>query len=118
MLLHSTRGSLVHLSSVSVQRGFRGLAMYAATKAAMEGFSKGVAREWGRMGIRSNCVVPGFMETDMSAELDERQREQVFRRTALGEATSVASVARTIRFLLSDEASSVTGTNIAVDAGA
>ena len=69
MLLYKTAGSIVHVSSICCRKGYKGLAMYAATKGAIEAFSKNLAREWGSMGIRSNCVVPGFMETTMSSKL-------------------------------------------------
>ena len=71
MLLHNTRGSFVHISSVSAHTGYKGLSMYASSKGAMEAFSKGFSREWGVKGIRSNCVAPGFMETEMSSSLSE-----------------------------------------------
>ena len=91
--------------------------MYAATKGAIEAFSMNVAREWGSKGIRSNCVVPGFMETAMSSTLSETEREKIFSRTALRAATSIASVAATVDFLLSDGSLSVTGQEFIVDAG-
>ena len=69
MLVSRTKGSIVHISSVSAHTGYKGLAMYAATKGALEAFSKGVAREWGPRGIRSNIVAPGFMETTISASI-------------------------------------------------
>ncbi len=117
MLLHNTTGSLVHISSISTKTGYKGLAMYAATKGALEAFSKNVAREWGRRCIRSNCVVPGFMETDMSRTLSDDQRSQIYRRTALGTPTQIESVAATVGFLLADESGSITGQNIYVDSG-
>ncbi len=117
MLLHSIRGSLVHVTSVCVHTGYKGLTMYAASKGALEAFSRNVAREWGPMGIRSNCVVPGFMETDMSAALDDTQKQKIYRRTALGEATNPDSVAAMVGHLLSTDATSVTGQSIRVDAG-
>ena len=61
MLLHNTKGSIIHLSSISVHTGYKGLAMYASTKGALEAFSKNTAREWGERGIRSNCLVAGFI---------------------------------------------------------
>ncbi|GAB5404475.1 MAG: SDR family oxidoreductase [Aureliella sp.] len=117
MLLHSIRGSLVHVTSVCVHTGYKGLTMYAASKGAIEAFSRNVAREWGPMGIRSNCVVPGFMDTDMSASLGNSQKHKIFRRTALGEATCPDSVAAMVGHLLSNDASSTTGQSIRVDAG-
>jgi 3-oxoacyl-[acyl-carrier protein] reductase len=109
MILHQTPGSLVHVSSISTREGYKGLAMYAATKGALEAFSKGVAREWGSRGIRSNCVVPGFMETRMSAGLSTDQREKIYRRQPLGKAVEVDSVAATVSFLLGPDARSITG---------
>lgn len=117
MLLHDTAGALVHVSSVSTATGYAGLSMYAATKAALEAFSRGLAREWGARDIRSNAVAPGFMETSMTADLTRRQRERVYERTGLGEPTDPESVADTVAFLLSPAASSITGELVRVDAG-
>ncbi len=75
MLLHHIKGSIVHLSSISTHTGYKGLAMYASTKGALEAFSKNTAREWGELGIRSNCLVAGFMETDMSSTLSEESKK-------------------------------------------
>ena len=117
MLLHKTKGSIVHISSISVHTGYKGLAMYASSKGALEAFSKDTAREWGQLGIRSNVVVPGFMATAMSASLTEEQRSKIYARTSLKAATDVHSVAETVSFLLSDKACSITGQNIHVDNG-
>ncbi|MGB2868136.1 MAG: SDR family oxidoreductase [Bacteroidota bacterium] len=117
MLLHRVKGSIVHVSSVSVHTGYKGLAMYASTKGALEAFSKNTAREWGERGIRSNCVVAGFMETSMNASLNEEQKDRIYKRTSLKQATSLDSVARTILFLISDFADSITGQSIHVDNG-
>lgn len=117
MLLHKTKGSIVHISSISVHTGYKGLAMYASSKGALEAFSKDTAREWGQLGIRSNVVVPGFMATAMSASLSEEQRSKIYARTSLKAATDVHSVAETVAFLLSNKAISITGQNIHVDNG-
>lgn len=117
MLLHKTKGSIVHISSISVHTGYKGLAMYASSKGALEAFSKDTAREWGVMGIRSNCVVPGFMATAMSASLTEEQRDKIYARTSLKAATSIESVAEMVAFLLSEKANSVTAQSIHVDNG-
>lgn len=117
MLFTRTAGAIVHISSISVHTGYKGLAMYASTKGALEAFSKNTAREWGERGIRSNCVVAGFMETAMSGTLTAAQKEKIYQRTALKRATAPASVAAAVCYLLGDGAASVTGQNIVVDAG-
>ncbi len=117
MLLHQTAGSIVHISSVCVHTGYKGLSMYAASKGAIEAFSKNAAREWGSKKIRSNCIVSGFLETDMTSSLNESQRKKVFSRTALHEPTSKLSVAATVEFLLSEKSNSITGQNLFVDSG-
>jgi 3-oxoacyl-[acyl-carrier protein] reductase len=117
MLLHHTKGSIVHISSISAHTGYKGLAMYASSKGALEAFSKNTAREWGELGIRSNVVVPGFMETAMSATLTDEQKDRIYKRTSLKSPTSVRSVAETVAFLLSEQSISVTGQNIHVDSG-
>ena len=117
MILHHTKGAIIHISSISVHTGYKGLAMYASSKGALEAFSKDTAREWGPMGIRSNVVVPGFMATAMSSTLTEDQRSKFYARTSLKTATSIRSVAETVAFLLSEKAESITGQNIHVDNG-
>lgn len=117
MLLNSVKGSIVHISSVSVHTGYKGLSMYASTKGSLEAFSRTTAREWGEKGIRSNCIAPGFMETGMSSTLTEDQKNRIYARTSLKSDTNPTSVARTVEFLISDKASSITGTVIHVDNG-
>lgn len=117
MLLHNIKGSIVHISSISAHTGYKGLAMYASSKGALEAFSKNTAREWGEISIRSNCLVAGFMETEMSSSLTVDQKNRIYQRTSLKKPVDVNSVAETIAFLLSDEAKSITGQNIHVDSG-
>jgi 3-oxoacyl-[acyl-carrier protein] reductase len=117
MLLHNTKGSIVHVSSINVHTGYKGLSIYASTKGALEAFSKNTAREWGEKGIRSNCIVPGFMETEMSSALTEDQKLRIYQRTSLKQVVDISSVAETILFLISDGANSITGQNIHVDCG-
>ncbi len=117
MLLNKVKGSIVHITSVCAHTGYKGLSMYAATKGALESFSKTVAREWGGVGIRSNCVAPGFMETGMSETLSESQKDRIYKRTSLKKETNPTSVAKSVCFLLSESSSSITGTVIHVDNG-
>jgi Dehydrogenases with different specificities (related to short-chain alcohol dehydrogenases) len=79
MLFHKTKGAILHLSSISVHTGYNGLSMYASTKGALEAFSKNTSREWGMKGIRSNCIVAGFMETDMSNSLSDDQKDRIYK---------------------------------------
>ena len=117
MIFNNIAGSIVHISSISVHTGYKGLAMYASSKGALEAFSKNTAREWGSLGIRSNVVVPGFMETTMSSTLTDEQKDKIYKRTSLKRATDINSVAETVAFLLSEKAKSITGQNIHVDNG-
>ena len=117
MLVSKTKGSIVHISSVSAHTGYKGLAMYASSKGALEAFSKGTAREWGRLGIRSNVVAPGFMETAISAKLTDEQRNKIYKRTSLKKATNVDSVAELTIFLLTEKAGALTGVTVRADNG-
>lgn len=117
MIYNKLNGSIIHLSSISVHTGYKGLAMYASSKGALEAFSKNTSREWGEIGIRSNCIVAGFMETNMSSTLSSNQKNRIYNRTSLKKPTELKSVAETILFLLSEKASSITGQNYFVDSG-
>lgn len=117
MLLHKVKGCIIHISSVSAHTGYKGLAMYASTKGALEAFSKNTAREWGEIGIRSNCIVAGFMSTEMSSTLSEDQKNRIYNRTSLKKPVDIQSVAETVAFIISEKAASITGQNIHVDSG-
>ena len=117
MILHKTKGSIVHISSISVHTGYKGLSMYASTKGSLEAFSKNTSREWGRMGIRSNIVCPGFMDTNMSSSLNYEQRIKIFKRNSMNKELSTQEVSSTVKFLISDESSGITGQTIHVDNG-
>ena len=117
MMLHKVKGCIIHISSISVHTGYKGLSMYASSKGALEAFSKNTAREWGELGIRSNCVVSGFMDTEMSSTLSDSQKSRIYNRTSLKKAVCPESIASTISFLISDDAKSITGQNIHVDSG-
>lgn len=117
MILFKIPGSIVNISSISAHTGYKGLAMYASSKGAIEAFSKNIAREWGQKGIRSNCVVPGFMETGMSESLNNEQKQRIYNRTSLKKETDIESVAEAVVFLLTDKSKSITGTILHVDNG-
>ena len=109
--------SVTLISSVVASSGSPGLAVYAATKAALDGFGISLARELGPRGIRVNTVAPGFLETDLSAPLSQENRERIARRTALGRLGTAADVAGTVSFLSSSAGSFLTGQAIGVDGG-
>ena len=110
-------GRIVNVASIIGFTGYSGLAVYGATKASMLGFTRSLAREVGRMGINVNAIAPGFMDTGMTDELGDAQRQQIARRSALKRLPAVDDVADGVEFLLGDKAKSVTGTVLTVDAG-
>jgi 3-oxoacyl-[acyl-carrier protein] reductase len=117
MLLNKVRGSIIHISSISVHTGYKGLAMYASTKGSLEAFSKNTAREWGSLGIRSNIVCPGFMRTHMSRSLNKEQSEKIYNRNAKKKELLVEEVSTTVNFLLGNNSSGITGQVLHVDNG-
>ncbi len=110
-------GRIVNVASIIGFTGYSGLAAYAATKAAMLGFTRSLAREVGRLGINVNAVAPGFLDTEMTHGLVGEQRERVIRRSALRRLADVDDVANAVEFLLGDQARSISGTVLTVDAG-
>lgn len=117
MLLNKTKGGIIHISSISAHTGYKGLSMYASSKGSLEAFSKNTAREWGSLGIRSNVVCPGFMDTDMSSSLNDEQKQRIFNRNSRKTPVLVQDIAHTVKFLLSDESSGITGQVLNVDNG-
>ena len=117
MLLRSS-GTIINISSIIAERGFRGLSAYAATKAGMLGFTRSLAREVGARGIRVNAIAPGFLETEMSDSLSPQQRSQITRRTPLGRLGTPEDVTPVVAFLLSQESRYITGQVLTVDGGA
>lgn len=110
-------GSIVLISSVTAIRGFAGLSVYSATKGALLSFSRSVAREYGARNIRCNAILPGFLETDMTHSLSPEDKERVQRRTALQRLGEPSDVTGMTKFLLSEEARFVTGSEFVVDGG-
>ncbi|MEY4483714.1 MAG: hypothetical protein RL693_1166 [Verrucomicrobiota bacterium] len=117
VMIRQKQGSILTISSIIGRRGFTGSAVYAATKAGLDGMTRAVARELGQKGIRVNSIAPGFLETEMTEGIPEAQRAQIIRRTPLGRLGSAAEIASLALFLLGDEASFITGQTITADGG-
>lgn len=116
-MLLNRKGRIINISSVIAKTGFNGLSVYGASKAALEGFTKSLAREVGKAGVTVNCVAPGYMQTEMTKSLQGEKLESVKRRSPLGKLASVEDVAAMIVFVMSKQAASITGTVMTVDAG-
>lgn len=110
-------GRVVNIASVAAFAGYNGLAVYSATKASLVGFSRSLAREVGGAGVNVNSVAPGFIETDMTRGMEEKQLETIKRRSALKRLAEIEDVANAVEFFLSDKARNITGTVLTVDAG-
>ncbi|MET8336432.1 beta-ketoacyl-ACP reductase [Streptosporangium canum] len=116
-MLRLKRGRIVLVSSVVAMLGSAGQSNYAASKAGLIGFARSVARELGSRGITVNVVSPGFVETDMTAALEEAHQEQIRKNIPLGRYASADEIARVVRFLASEDAAYITGAVIPVDGG-
>ena len=116
MLLNQS-GRIINISSIIARTGFNGLSVYAASKAALEGFTKSLSREVGKAGITVNCVAPGYMQTEMTNSLQGDKLESIKRRSPLGRLATPDDAAGAVLYLLSEQAAAITGTTITVDAG-
>ena len=116
-MLTAKSGRIINISSIIGSRGYSGLSVYSATKAALDGMTRSLSREIGSRHITVNSVAPGYMKSDLSASLSPEQLEQIKRRTPLGRLATAHDVTPLIRFLLSDDASFITGQTILIDGG-
>jgi 3-oxoacyl-[acyl-carrier protein] reductase len=110
-------GRIVNISSIVGSTGYSGLSAYSASKAALIGFTRSLARELGPLGITVNNVSPGFLDTDMTRGLGASHVDQIVRRSALRRLPDLEDVAGAVEYLFSDNARSVTGIAMTVDAG-
>ncbi|MEZ5303853.1 MAG: 3-oxoacyl-[acyl-carrier-protein] reductase [Verrucomicrobiales bacterium] len=116
-LLKSPHGRIINISSVIGLIGNPGQANYAASKAGLIGLTKSLAREFARRGVTANAIAPGFIETDMTSELNEDLRETVLKGVPLGKFGSADDIAATAEFLAGDGARYITGQTLVVDGG-
>lgn len=116
-MMKARTGRIISISSVVGHMGNAGQANYAAAKAGMTGFTKSLAAEVGSRGITVNCVAPGFIDTDMTAELPEPIKTKMLERIPLGRLGAVHEIAATVAFLASSHAAYITGETIHVNGG-
>jgi len=116
-MIKNKSGRIINISSVSGLMGNPGQVNYSSSKAALNGFTKSLAKEVGSRNITVNSVAPGYIETDMTAFLDNKSKENVIKNIPLGRFGNVDDVSQMVMFLASDEASYITGQTISVDGG-
>ena len=110
-------GRIINISSVVGATGNPGQANYASTKAGLAGFTKSLAREIANRGITVNCVAPGFIQTDMTAELSDDQTEQILQSIPMARLGGVNEIAKAVKFLASSDSSYITGQTIHINGG-
>ncbi len=116
-LLKLKRGRLIFIGSVVALLGSAGQVNYAASKAGLVGMARSFARELGSRGITANVIAPGFVETDMTADLDQKRRDEIAESIPLARFSNVQEIANVVSFIASDKAAYITGAVIPVDGG-
>jgi len=110
-------GVILNMASVSGVMGIAGQTNYSASKAGMIGFTKALAREVARFGVRVNAVVPGVIETDMTSSMEEAARKRLYSQIPMGKPGNAQQVARLVLYLAGQDASYITGQVFTIDGG-
>jgi 3-oxoacyl-(acyl-carrier-protein) reductase len=110
-------GRLIYISSVVGLMGAPGQVNYAASKAGLIGLARSVARELGGRGVTANVVAPGYVDTDMTADLTDKRREEILAAVPVGRTAKPEEIAKAVAFLASDDAAYITGAVLPVDGG-
>ncbi|WP_181782213.1 3-oxoacyl-ACP reductase FabG [Pseudonocardia pini] len=116
-MLKARSGRMVFISSVTAFVGLPGQVNYAASKSGLIGLARSLAREMGSRGITANVVLPGFVETDMTAKLSEERQKEIFSQIPLGRFALASEIAGAVTYLASDSAAYTTGAILQVDGG-
>ena len=116
-MLEAREGRIINVSSIVASTGYKGLSVYAATKAAMLGFTRSLSRELGARNITVNSIQPGFMETQMSEDINAEQKDRIIRRSSLLRLADVKDVSNAVVYLLGEGGKNITGQTLVIDAG-
>lgn len=116
-LLKIKKGRLIFIGSVVALSGSAGQVNYSASKSGLVGMARSFARELGSRGITANVIAPGFVETDMTAALDDKRRQEIAESIPLGRFSDATEIAEVVSFIASDKAAYITGAVIPVDGG-
>jgi 3-oxoacyl-[acyl-carrier protein] reductase len=116
-MLINGEGRVINISSIMADTGFSGLAVYGASKAALSGFTRSLAREVGKAGVTVNTIAPGYLATEMTSALQGKKLDSIKRRSPMGQLAEVDDVADGVSYLMGPAASKITGITLTIDAG-
>jgi 3-oxoacyl-[acyl-carrier protein] reductase len=117
-MMAAGRGRIVNIASIVAATGYSGLSVYSASKAALTGFTRALARELGRVGVTVNAIAPGFIDTELTQDLDAAQRDRIIARSALRRLVEAEDVAAMAALLMGEGGRNITGAVLTIDAGA